>query len=46
LRAAQRLEEKFAAFRPAREGGLEQGDRVEPTGETIRFTSSRSLPRR
>ncbi len=38
LRAAQRLDRKFAALR-ARENG-EEGDRVEPTGETISYGPS------
>jgi beta-glucosidase/6-phospho-beta-glucosidase/beta-galactosidase len=37
LRAAQRLERKFAAFRPTADDSVSLGDRVEPTGETIRF---------
>lgn len=37
LRAAQRLERKFAEFRLSQEDTFNLGDRVEPTGETISF---------
>lgn len=43
LRNAQRLERKFADFRSRDE---EQGGRVEPTGESIRFDSPGTHPRR
>ena len=37
LRAAQRLERRSDEFRRLADDGFEFGDRVEPTGETIRF---------
>ena len=40
LRAAQRLERKFADFRPTGDDDLDVGGRVEPTGETIPFGPS------
>ena len=44
LRAAQRLERKFAEFRGVADDGLDFGDRVEPTGERIRFDPIRRRP--
>jgi hypothetical protein len=46
LRAAQRLERRHVDFRPAIGDHLESGDRVEPTGETIRFHFDRRTRRR
>jgi beta-glucosidase/6-phospho-beta-glucosidase/beta-galactosidase len=45
LRAAQRLELKFDEFRGVLDDGLDFGDRVEPTGERIRFGPIRRRPR-
>jgi hypothetical protein len=40
LRAAQRLERKFAEFRPHLDESFVPANRVEPTGETIPFGPS------